>query len=131
MPILAQLVQRYLPGCKIELAADEKIKAREFSYSAQSCLLMLGQLAYWCIKWAKHRQRGREAAHGRERGEHASEVRRRGGRSPPNAWRGHQPSRSWLGSRLRWPIRYRGLPWRNRLKENFRQVHCVCQYNLL
>ena len=57
MPILAQLVQRYLPGCKIELAADEKIKAREFSYSAQSCLLMLGQLAYWCITWAKHRQR--------------------------------------------------------------------------
>ena len=36
IPILAQIVQRYLPGYKIEeLAADEKIKAREFSYSAQ------------------------------------------------------------------------------------------------
>ena len=32
IPILAQIVQRYLPGYKIEeLAADEKIKAREFS----------------------------------------------------------------------------------------------------
>ena len=46
-PILAQIVQRYLPGHKIEdLAAGEKIKAREFSYSAQVYLLMLGQLAH-------------------------------------------------------------------------------------
>ena len=47
IPILAQIVQRYLPGYKIEeLAAGEKIKAREFSYSAQVYLLMLGQLAH-------------------------------------------------------------------------------------
>lgn len=47
IPILAQIVQRYLPGHKIEeLAAEEKIKAREFSYSAQVYLLMLGQLAH-------------------------------------------------------------------------------------
>ena len=47
MPILAQIVQRHLPGHKIEeLAAGEKIKAREFSYSAQVYLLMLGQLAH-------------------------------------------------------------------------------------
>ena len=47
IPILAQIGQRYLPGYKIEeLAAGEKIKAREFSYSAQVYLLMLGQLAH-------------------------------------------------------------------------------------
>ena len=47
IPILAQIVQRYLPGYKIEeIAAEEKIKAREFSYSAQVYLLMLGQLAH-------------------------------------------------------------------------------------
>ena len=47
IPILAQIVQRHLPGHKIEeLAAGEKIKAREFSYSAQVYLLMLGQLAH-------------------------------------------------------------------------------------
>ena len=47
VPILAQIVKRYLPGYKIEeLAAGEKIKAREFSYSAQVYLLMLGQLAH-------------------------------------------------------------------------------------
>ena len=47
IPILAQIVQRYLPGYKIEeLAAGEKIKAREFSYSAQVYLLILGQLAH-------------------------------------------------------------------------------------
>ena len=47
IPILAQIVQRYLPGYKIEeLAAGEEIKAREFSYSAQVYLLMLGQLAH-------------------------------------------------------------------------------------
>ena len=47
IPILAQIVKRYLPGYKIEaLAAGEKIKAREFSYSAQVYLLMLGQLAH-------------------------------------------------------------------------------------
>ena len=47
IPILAQIVQRYLPGYKIdELAAGEKIKAREFSFSAQVYLLMLGQLAH-------------------------------------------------------------------------------------
>ena len=47
IPILAQIVQKYLPGHKIEeIARDEKIKAREFSYSAQTYLLMLGQLAH-------------------------------------------------------------------------------------
>lgn len=47
IPILAQIVQRYLPGYKIEeLAAEEKIKAREFSCSAQVYLLMPGQLAH-------------------------------------------------------------------------------------
>ncbi len=47
MPILARTVQRCLPGCKIgELAAEEKIKAREFSYSALAYLLMPGQLAH-------------------------------------------------------------------------------------
>lgn len=47
IPILAQIVQRYLPGYKIEeIAKGEKIKAREFSYSAQVYLLMLGQLAH-------------------------------------------------------------------------------------
>ena len=46
-PVLAQIVQRYLPRHKIEeLAKDEAVKAREFSYSAQVYLLMLGQLAY-------------------------------------------------------------------------------------
>ena len=47
IPVLAQIVQRYLPGHKIEeLAKDEVVKAREFSYSAQVYLLMLGQLAH-------------------------------------------------------------------------------------
>ncbi len=45
--VLAQNVQRYLPGHKIEeLARDEVVKARGFSYSAQVYLLMLGQLAH-------------------------------------------------------------------------------------
>ena len=36
-----------LPGWKIaEFAANEKIKAREFSYDAQIYLLMLGQLLH-------------------------------------------------------------------------------------
>lgn len=47
IPILAQIVQCYLPGYKIEeIDKGEKIKAREFSYSAQVHLLMLGQLAH-------------------------------------------------------------------------------------
>ena len=47
IPVLAQIVQRYLLGRKIEeLAKDEVVKAREFSYSAQVYLLMLGQLAH-------------------------------------------------------------------------------------
>lgn len=45
--ILRQVIQENLPGWKIsELAAKEKIKAREFSYSAQLYLLMLGQLLH-------------------------------------------------------------------------------------
>ena len=45
--VLAQNVQRYLPGHKIEeLARDEVVKARGFSYLAQVYLLMLGQLAH-------------------------------------------------------------------------------------
>lgn len=47
VPVLAQIVKKYLPGYKIEeIARGEKIKAREFSYSAQVYLLMLGQLAH-------------------------------------------------------------------------------------
>ncbi|MBR4257495.1 MAG: DUF4372 domain-containing protein [Kiritimatiellae bacterium] len=47
IPILAQIVQRYLPRYEIEeIAAGKEIKAREFSYSAQVYLLMLGQLAH-------------------------------------------------------------------------------------
>ena len=45
--ILQQVVTGYLPGWKIsEFAANEKIKAREFSYDAQIYLLMLGQLLH-------------------------------------------------------------------------------------
>jgi len=45
--ILKQIVTRKLPGWKIaEFAANEKIKAREFSYDAQIYLLMLGQLLH-------------------------------------------------------------------------------------
>ena len=45
--ILRQIVQGELPGWKIaEFAANEKIKAREFSYDAQIYLLMLGQLLH-------------------------------------------------------------------------------------
>ena len=45
--ILRQIVQSELPGWKIaEFAANEKIKAREFSYDAQIYLLMLGQLLH-------------------------------------------------------------------------------------
>ena len=47
IPILAQIVQRHLPGHKIgELAAGEKIKAREFSYSAQVYLLAV--ISFYC-----------------------------------------------------------------------------------
>ena len=36
IPVLAQIVKKYLPGYKIEeIARGEKIKAREFSYSAR------------------------------------------------------------------------------------------------
>ena len=45
--ILKQIVTGVLPGRKIaEFAANEKIKAREFSYDAQIYLLMLGQLLH-------------------------------------------------------------------------------------
>ena len=45
--ILRQIVQGELPGWKIaEFAANEKIKARGFSYDAQIYLLMLGQLLH-------------------------------------------------------------------------------------
>ena len=45
--ILQQIVTGFLPGWKIaEFAANEKIKAREFSYDAQIYLLMLGQLLH-------------------------------------------------------------------------------------
>jgi len=45
--ILKQIVTSELPGWKIaEFAANEKIKAREFSYDAQIYLLMLGQLLH-------------------------------------------------------------------------------------
>ena len=45
--ILKQIVTGVLPGWKIaEFAANEKIKAREFSYDAQIYLLMLGQLLH-------------------------------------------------------------------------------------
>ena len=47
IPVLAQIVQTYLPGYKIEeIARNAKVKAREFSYSAQVYLLMLGQFAH-------------------------------------------------------------------------------------
>ena len=45
--VLKQIVTGILPGWKIaEFAANEKIKAREFSYDAQIYLLMLGQLLH-------------------------------------------------------------------------------------
>ena len=45
--VLKQIVSGILPGWKIaEFAANEKIKAREFSYDAQIYLLMLGQLLH-------------------------------------------------------------------------------------
>ena len=45
--VLKQIVTGFLPGWKIaEFAANEKIKAREFSYDAQIYLLMLGQLLH-------------------------------------------------------------------------------------
>ena len=43
----AQIVQEHLPGWKIEeLAREEKIKARRFSYSSQVYLLMLSQFLH-------------------------------------------------------------------------------------
>ena len=46
IPVFAQIVQR-LPGYLIErLAGDQKVKAREFSYSAQLYTLMLGQFLH-------------------------------------------------------------------------------------
>ena len=50
IPILAQIVQRYLPGHKGALA---KFRMRGI-YAVDSTTI---QLAYWCIKWAKHRLR--------------------------------------------------------------------------
>ena len=45
--ILKQIVTGVLPGWKIaKFAANEKIKAREFSYDAQIHLLMLGHLLH-------------------------------------------------------------------------------------
>ena len=43
----AQIVQEHVPGWKIEgIAADEKVKARKFSYSSQVHLLMLSQFLH-------------------------------------------------------------------------------------
>lgn len=43
----AQILQEHLPGWKIEdIAADEKVKARKFSYSSQVYLLMLSQFLH-------------------------------------------------------------------------------------
>ena len=43
----AQIVQEHIPGWKIEeIAADEKVKARRFSYSSQVYLLMLSQFLH-------------------------------------------------------------------------------------
>ena len=45
--VLKQIVTGMLPGWKIaEFAANERIKAREFSYDAQIYLLMLGQMLH-------------------------------------------------------------------------------------
>ena len=45
--VFRQVIQETLPGHKIdELAAGEKVKAREFPYSSQLYLLMLGQFLH-------------------------------------------------------------------------------------
>ncbi len=45
--VFRQVIQEVLPGHKIdELAANEKVKAREFPYSSQLYLLMLGQFLH-------------------------------------------------------------------------------------
>ena len=41
------VVQEHIPGWKIEeIASDEKVKARKFSYSSQVYLLMLSQFLH-------------------------------------------------------------------------------------
>ena len=87
IPILAQIVQRYLPGHKIEeFAAGEKIKARgvlllrtgvpadarpaRARVLAQRTRRPLDDILRRAQAHTRHQ--GREAAHGRQRGEHAA-----------------------------------------------------------